>query len=86
MNTGKKYNKILSHGVVAKVAKYYGTSHQSAWQRIFVRFDPKALEIAAKFESEIRMNKKIALQNLLKAKSINIEQELIELAKCPKLS
>jgi hypothetical protein len=75
----KKYNNILSRGVVAKVAKFFGCSHQLAWHRIFVQHEPTTLEIAAKFEADLGLSKKRALQELLSAKSINIEPELSEL-------
>lgn len=86
MRNEKKYNNILSRGVVAKVAKFLDCSHQLAWHRIFVQHEPETLEIAAKFETEFRLSKKRALQELLNAKSINIESELSELKQCQKHS
>lgn len=84
MSNRRKYNNVLSRGVVAKVAKYLGCSHQLAWHRIFIQHEPDTLEIAARFEAEFRTNKKRALQELLNAKSINIESELSELQQCQK--
>ena len=84
MSNIRKYNNVLSRGVVAKVAKYLGCSHQLAWHRIFIQHEPDTLEIAARFEAEFRINKKRALQELLNAKSINIESELSELEQCQK--
>lgn len=84
MSNRRKYNNVLSRGVVAKVAKYLGCSHQLAWHRIFIQHEPDTLEIAARFEAEFRINKKRALQELLNAKSINIESELSELEQCQK--
>jgi hypothetical protein len=79
MGNHRKYNSILSRGVVAKVARNIGCSHQLAWHRIFVQHDPATLEIAAKIEAETRISKKRALRELIHAKSINIERELEEL-------
>ena len=83
MNNGKKYNTILSRGVVAKVAKQLGCSYQLAWHRIFIQHDPETLELTANLEAEVRLSKKRALQTLLDAKSINIDEELNELQQCP---
>ncbi len=79
MEKQRKYNSVLSRGVVAKVARKLGCSHQLAWHRIFVQHDPETLEIAAKYEAETRISKKRALRELIDAKSINIERELEEL-------